>query len=64
MKVVVDRHMCEGNSRCAQTAPEIFEVRDDEKSHVLVDDLPGSLEAKARLAVRLCPRQAISIIED
>lgn len=64
MKVVVDRQMCEGNGRCSETAPEIFEVRDDDRSHVLVENPPDNLKAKARLAARLCPRQAISIIGD
>ncbi len=64
MKLVVDRHLCEGNARCSETAPELFEVRDDDKSYVRMESPSGKLIDKARLAVRLCPRQAISIIED
>jgi ferredoxin len=63
MKLVVDRHACEGNARCSDVAPELFEVRDDDKAYVLMDNPPDKLKEKAKLAVRLCPRQAISIEE-
>ena len=33
MKVVVDQKLCEGNMKCQEAAPEVFEVRDDDKSH-------------------------------
>jgi ferredoxin len=61
MKIVVDRHACEGNARCSEVAPEIFEVRDDDKSYVKIENPPATMQEKLKLAVRLCPRQAISI---
>ena len=61
MKVVVDRHACEGNARCSEVAPQIFEVRDDDKSYVTIENPPAELQDKLKLAVKLCPRQAISI---
>jgi ferredoxin len=61
MKIVVDRHACEGNARCSEVAPEIFEVRDDDKSYVKIENPPATMQEKIKLAVRLCPRQAISI---
>jgi ferredoxin len=61
MKIVVDRHACEGNARCSDVAPELFEVRDDDKSYVKIENPPATLQEKLKLAVRLCPRQAISI---
>jgi ferredoxin len=64
MRVVVDEKLCEGNNRCMETAPEVFEVRDDDKSHVLVARPAERLREKVKLAVRLCPRQAITLIED
>jgi ferredoxin len=63
MKLVVDRHACEGNARCSEVAPELFEVRDDDKAYVLIDNPPDAMKEKAKLAVRLCPRQAIAIEE-
>ncbi len=64
MKVVVDRTLCEGNARCMEAAPSVFEVGDDDKSRVRLAQPPESLRERIKLAVRLCPRQAISIIED
>ena len=61
MKIVVDRHACEGNARCSDVAPEIFEVRDDDKSFVKLENPPVALQEKLKLAIKLCPRQAISI---
>ncbi|MBM3140748.1 MAG: ferredoxin [Chloroflexi bacterium] len=58
MRVRVDPDRCEGNLRCQNAAPEVFEVRDD-LSHVLLDDVPEALRHKVERAIRLCPRQAI-----
>jgi ferredoxin len=64
MRVVVDHSLCEGNGRCVEVASGIFELRDDDRSYVLEEQPPHSLRAKVDLAVSLCPRQAIKIIED
>ena len=64
MKVVVDQKLCEGNSKCQRTAPEVFEVRDDDKSHLLIDSPPERMREKVKLAARLCPRQAITVSDD
>ncbi len=62
MKVVIDLKLCEGNERCVAAAPEIFEVRNDQ-AHLLMESPPDSLIEKVRLAIRMCPRQAISLRE-
>jgi len=62
MKIVVDLKLCEGNERCAAAAPEVFEVRDDQ-AHVLIENPSAGLMEKVKLAIRLCPRQAISLRE-
>jgi ferredoxin len=64
MKVVVDHNLCEGNGRCAEVAPQVFELRDDDRSYVLMQSPPQELRAKIQLATTLCPRQAIRLIED
>ncbi len=64
MKVTVDLQLCEGNARCMEAAPEVFEVRDDDKAHLLTDHPPESLREKVKLAVRMCPRQAITLTEE
>jgi ferredoxin len=61
MKVVVDFDLCESNAVCMDVAPEVFKVDDDDMLHILMENPPESLRKKVEEAVRLCPRQAISI---
>ena len=61
MKVVVDYDRCEGNAVCMQVCPEVFEVQDDDRVHLLIDTPGEALRAKVKEAVRRCPRQALSI---
>lgn len=61
MKVTVDHDRCEGHEKCQSIAPEIFEVRADAYSYVKLDDVPEELRPKVDRAIRLCPRQAISV---
>jgi ferredoxin len=64
MKVVVDFDLCEANAVCMDTAPEIFRVEEDDTLTILQESPPESLREKVENAVRLCPKQAISIVED
>jgi ferredoxin len=64
MKVVVNYDLCESNARCMEVAPEVFQVRSDDRLYVLNENPPESLRAKIEKAVRVCPKQAISIVED
>jgi ferredoxin len=61
MKVVVDYDLCEANAVCMKHCPEVFRVEDDDTLTVLLDEVPGALQDKAREAERLCPRQAIRL---
>jgi ferredoxin len=61
MRVVVDFDRCESNAVCMGIAPEVFEVRDDDFLYVLVEEPPEELRGKVEEAVRLCPKQAISL---
>jgi ferredoxin len=71
MKVKVDYDLCEANAVCMDVAPELFKVDDEDSFHHVSagakddvsGDIPGALEGKAREAVRLCPRQALSILD-
>ncbi|MFN8514776.1 MAG: ferredoxin [Thermomicrobiales bacterium] len=64
MKVIVDPDRCEGHARCVELAPEVFALDDDGYSKVILEHPDESLRAKVEAAVRLCPRQAILLIED
>ncbi len=63
MKVVVDYDLCEANALCMDCAPEIFRVEEDDTLTVLIDAPGEELREKLEKAVRLCPRQAITIGE-
>jgi ferredoxin len=72
MKVKVDFDLCEANAVCMDVAPEVFRVDDDDNLHLLVKgksddvsgDLPKAVHDKVREAVRLCPRQALSLADE
>ncbi|MGH9300432.1 MAG: ferredoxin [Acidimicrobiales bacterium] len=64
MKVVVDYNVCESNAICMGIAPEVFEVRDDDNLYVL-NETPGpELLGRVEEAVRRCPKQAISLVDE
>jgi ferredoxin len=53
-----------GNALCERHAPEVFQVGDDDKSRVLLEQPGEDLRAKVELAVKRCPRAAIRLFED
>ena len=63
-KILVDYNRCESNARCMQVAPDIFEVRDDDKLYVLDEHPPESARERVMKAVRVCPKQALSVVEN
>jgi ferredoxin len=63
MKVVVDYDLCEANAVCMGIVPEVFRVEEDDTLTVLMENPPERLRAKVQEAVRLCPKQALSIVE-
>jgi len=61
MKLLVDYDLCEANARCMEVAPEVFRVDDADNLHVLQEEPPEKLRARVEEAIRLCPRQALSL---
>ena len=61
MRVTVDRDSCEANGVCANLVPEVFEVDDEDILHIGTDQVPGELADAVRLAVRSCPKAALSL---
>ncbi len=61
MRVVVDFDRCESNAVCMGIVPEVFEVREDDFLYILMEEPPEELRGKVEEAVRLCPKQAISL---
>lgn len=64
MKIVIDYDLCEANAVCMDVCPECFRVEEDDTLTVLIENPPEDLRGKVEEAVRLCPRQAISLQED
>ena len=64
MRVVVDYTLCESNAVCMRLVPEVFEVRDDDRLYLKTERPPDSLRPRVDEAVRRCPKQALSIVED
>ncbi|MCW5890805.1 MAG: ferredoxin [bacterium] len=63
MRVIVDPGLCEGNAVCSHVAPEVFVVGDDDLARVKTDPVDEALRAKVDLAVRRCPRQALTLVD-
>jgi ferredoxin len=61
MKVLIDWGLCQGHANCTGDAPEVFEIDDDGKLQVLLEEPPEDLRPKLELAVRYCPAGAIRI---
>ena len=61
MRVVVDFDLCESNALCMETAPEVFEVRDDDFLYVLQEEPAEALRGKVTEAAARCPKGAITI---
>ena len=61
MRVVVNRTLCESYGLCTGVLPEVFELDDDDLLVILQEDPPAELRPKVEEAVRLCPKQALSV---
>ena len=70
MKFAVNLDQCESYGICAHTAPEQFELDDDSRlvfrqeveSEYVSSELGEEDERSARLAVSMCPLQAIRMV--
>ena len=64
LKAVIDWDKCEGNGVCARVAAEIFTCDADGNSDVILEEIPQELRAKAMLAMRQCPTNAITVADE
>lgn len=62
--MTVDMNQCESNALCMGVAPDIFHVDDDDNLTVLDETPDESARERVLEAVRVCPKQAISIVEE
>ena len=61
VRVVVDHELCGLNAICMGIAPEVFEVGQDDRLHVLTDRPTPGQEADVRDAAASCPNRAITV---
>lgn len=64
MKIVVNRDLCEANAVCQKNAPGIFKVDEKDVLQILVERPAPEQMDRVMLAVRRCPRKALSLVED
>ena len=62
MKVKADFDLCESNAVCVATAPDVFEVDDDDYLQILTEDVTDENQARIEQAVASCPKAALSIV--
>lgn len=64
MRIVLDADLCQGHAVCQGEAPAVFAV--PKRGHVeILDSAPGAEQrAAVEDAVRYCPTQALSLVED
>ena len=64
MRVRVDPDKCQGHTKCALAAPEVFELSDEDGSATAVFDVvPAEHEAAVRKAAANCPEGAVILSE-
>lgn len=61
MKAKVDRDTCIGCGVCPSVCPAVFEMDDENLSHVIVDTVPEDAEDDAKDAEESCPVDAITV---
>jgi ferredoxin len=61
VRVHVDRRLCEGHGLCLQSAPEIFDIADDDIAFCIEEHITAHHLDTIIAAVAACPRQAITM---
>jgi ferredoxin len=59
----VDPRLCEGHALCLESAPEVFDLSDDDVAEC-VKQPSDELWDQVSAAIDACPRGAISLIDD
>ena len=61
MRIVVHVDRCIGSAACEMLAPDVFEVADNMKCRLLIDEPGSELHDDVEMAVEACPTHAIDI---
>jgi ferredoxin len=60
MRVIIDEETCIGCGLCAETCPDVFEMKDD-KATAKMDEVSDDLADACREAAEECPVEAIQV---
>lgn len=63
VKVQADRDVCISAGNCVMSAPVVFDQDDDGIVVVQTADVPDGEEPHVRDAVKLCPSQALRLVD-
>lgn len=64
MRIVADLDLCQGHAMCEVEAPDVFTVPKRGKVEITDPAPPDGLRADVLSAIRECPTQAISLVEE
>jgi len=64
MRLIVDRFLCDGNGLCADEAPTLLRLDDNDEPQLLANSFGEDDLAAAGAAVRVCPKAALAIGAD
>jgi ferredoxin len=65
MRIDVDLDLCQGHGVCESEAPDVFRVsKETNQVEVLDTNPPEDLRKNVLEAVRNCPTQALTLVED
>ena len=64
MRVRVDHQLCEANGVCVRLVPEAFVLDDDDRLRLEQERPDEALRSRLAAAVRRCPKQALTIIDE
>jgi ferredoxin len=64
MRAMVDPERCEGNAICVNLVPEVFQLVEDDRTQVVLPEVPPHLANQVRQAVWCCPKIALRVEED
>jgi len=63
VRISADRDVCISAGNCVMAAGAVFDQDDDGIVVLLVDEVPEGEEDHAREAVKLCPSEALRVVD-